>query len=73
MPTTSGRMPTRLPTGSRAIWWGTELQPGGLASRSHSQYVEGKSLVDIIKEDLVAERIAIESYGEIVRFPTSPR
>jgi bacterioferritin len=44
------------------------FNPEGLASRSHSQYVEGKSLVDMIREDLVAERIAIESYGEIVRF-----
>ena len=44
------------------------FDPQGLATRSHSQYVEGASLVDMIKEDLVAERIAIESYGEIVRF-----
>jgi bacterioferritin len=44
------------------------FNPEGLASRSHSQYVEGDSLVDMIREDLVAERIAIESYGEIVRF-----
>jgi len=44
------------------------FNPEGLASRSHAQYVEGDSLVDMIKEDLVAERIAIESYGEIVRF-----
>jgi bacterioferritin len=44
------------------------FDPEGLATRSHSQYVEGGSLVDMIKEDLVAERIAIESYSEIVRF-----
>jgi len=44
------------------------FNPEGLATRSHSQYVEGDSLVEMIKEDLVAERIAIESYGEIVRF-----
>ena len=44
------------------------FNPEGLASRSHSRYVEGASLVDMIKEDLVAERIAIESYSEIVRF-----
>ncbi|MEO6834805.1 MAG: ferritin-like domain-containing protein [Candidatus Tumulicola sp.] len=54
------------------------LNPEGLASRSHSEYKEGTSLVDMIKEDLIAERIAIESYGEIVRFlgekdPTSRR
>src|SRR5207244_10662133 len=44
------------------------FDPDGLSSRSHSQYVEGASLVDMIREDLVAERIAIESYGEIVRY-----
>jgi bacterioferritin len=45
-----------------------DLNPEGLLSRSHSQYVEGKSLTDMIKEDLVAERIAIDSYGEIIRY-----
>ncbi|HEY1655718.1 MAG TPA: ferritin-like domain-containing protein [Candidatus Tumulicola sp.] len=54
------------------------LNPDGLASRSHSEYKEGSSLVDMIKEDLIAERVAIESYNEIVRFlgekdPTSRR
>jgi bacterioferritin len=44
------------------------FSPDGLATRSHSQYVEGKSLVDMIREDLVAERIAIESYSEIIRY-----
>jgi bacterioferritin len=44
------------------------FNPEGLASRSHSEYVEGDSLVDMIREDLVAERVAIESYSEIVRF-----
>jgi bacterioferritin len=44
------------------------FSPDGLASRSHSEYVEGTTLVDMLKEDLVAERIAIESYGEIVRY-----
>ncbi|MGE5277853.1 MAG: ferritin-like domain-containing protein [Acidobacteriota bacterium] len=45
-----------------------DFSPEGLATRSHSEYKEGKTLVDMIREDLVAERIAIESYGEIVRF-----
>ena len=54
------------------------FNPDGLTSRSHAEYQEGSSLVDMIREDLVAERIAIESYGEIVRFigdkdPTSRR
>jgi bacterioferritin len=44
------------------------FNPEGLASRSHSEYVEGDTLIDMIREDLVAERIAIESYGEIVRY-----
>jgi len=45
-----------------------DFNPAELAGRSHSQYVEGKGLVDMIKEDLIAERIAIESYSEIVRW-----
>lgn len=45
-----------------------DLNPEGLAGRSHSEYIEGKGLVDMIREDLVAERIVIESYSEMVRF-----
>jgi bacterioferritin len=45
-----------------------DFNPAELAGRSHSQYVEGKTLVDMIKEDLIAERIAIESYTEVVRW-----
>ncbi|HZP46003.1 MAG TPA: ferritin-like domain-containing protein [Candidatus Binataceae bacterium] len=44
------------------------FNPEGLARRSHSDYQEGKDLVSMIKEDLVAERIAIESYAAIVRW-----
>ena len=44
------------------------FSPDGLSSRSHSEYVEGTTLIDMLKEDLVAERIAIESYSEIVRY-----
>jgi bacterioferritin len=40
------------------------LSPEGLLERSHSQYAEGTSLEDMIKEDLVAERIAIDSYRQ---------
>ena len=43
-----------------------DLNPQGLLSRSHAEYVEGETLVDMIKEDLVAERIAIDSYREMV-------
>src|SRR5687768_15285020 len=44
------------------------LSPDGLSTRSHSEYVEGESLQDMIKEDLVAERIAIESYRDMINF-----
>jgi bacterioferritin len=44
------------------------LNPDGLLSRSHSEYKEGDTLVEMIKEDLIAERIAIESYSEIIRY-----
>lgn len=44
------------------------FNPEGLLSRSHAEYVEGDTLLDMIKEDLVAERIAIDSYREIIRY-----
>ncbi len=44
------------------------FSPEGLTARSHAEYVEGKDLTDMIKEDLVAERIAIETYQEIIRW-----
>ena len=44
------------------------FNPEGLAARSHSEYQEGSNLVDMIKEDLIAERIAVESYSEIARW-----
>jgi bacterioferritin len=54
------------------------LDPEGLSTRSHAQYGTGETLNDMIKEDLVAERIAIATYSEIVRWlgnddPTSRR
>ena len=42
------------------------FSPDGLVARSHAEYVEGDSLKSMIKEDLVAERIAIESYREMI-------
>jgi bacterioferritin len=45
-----------------------DFNPEGLLTRSHSEYVEGDDLVDMIKEDLVAERIAIDSYSEMIRY-----
>jgi bacterioferritin len=44
------------------------LSPEGLLTRSHAEYVEGDSLIDMIKEDLVAERIAIDSYREMAHY-----
>ena len=45
-----------------------EFQSGGLASRSASQYAEGANLVEMIKENLIAERIACEHYRELIRY-----
>jgi len=44
------------------------FNPEGMSSRSHSEYKEGDGMIDMIKEDLIAERIAIESYREMIRF-----
>lgn len=44
------------------------FSPDGMLSRSHAEYVEGKTLADMIKEDLIAERIAIDSYREMIAF-----
>ncbi|HTX36414.1 MAG TPA: ferritin-like domain-containing protein [Bryobacteraceae bacterium] len=44
------------------------FNPEGLASRAASQYVEGANLVEMIKENLIAERIACEHYRELIRF-----
>jgi bacterioferritin len=44
------------------------FNPEGLVTRSHAQYVEGKSLLDMVREDLVAERVAVQSYNEIIRY-----
>jgi bacterioferritin len=44
------------------------FNPEGLASRSASQYAEGENLVDMIKENLIAERIAVDHYRELIRF-----
>lgn len=46
----------------------TDFSPDGLADRSHAEYVEGHSLRDMMQEDLVAERVAIESYREMITF-----
>ena len=45
-----------------------DLDPDTLTKRSHSEYKPGTSLVDMLREDLVAERVAIESYREIIQW-----
>jgi bacterioferritin len=44
------------------------FSPEGLATRSASQYADGENLVDMIKENLIAERIAVEHYRELIRY-----
>lgn len=50
--------------------WGgkSELHPSAIAEHSHSDYREGTCLTDMIREDLIAERIAIEMYREMMRY-----
>lgn len=55
-----------------------DFNPSTLLSRSHSEYKEGNTLIEMTEEDLIAERIAIESYREIIQYfgendPTSRR
>ncbi|RZI82193.1 MAG: bacterioferritin [Rubrivivax sp.] len=45
-----------------------DFNPDTLSARSHAQYHDGTVLVDMITEDLIAERIAIESYRELAQF-----
>jgi bacterioferritin len=66
--------------GARIVQLGgaPDLNPEGLLTRSHAEYVEGSTLIEMIREDLVAERIAIDSYSEMIRYladndPTSKR
>lgn len=66
--------------GARIVQLGgaPNLNPEGLLTRSHAEYVEGETLTDMIKEDLVAERIAIDSYRDMINYfgnddPTSRR
>jgi bacterioferritin len=45
-----------------------DFAPDGLTARSHAEYVEGTSLASMIREDLVAERVAIDSYRDIIEY-----
>jgi bacterioferritin len=54
------------------------FDPKGLESRSASEYSTGPTLVDMIRENLIAERIAVEHYSELIRYfgdndPTTKR
>jgi bacterioferritin len=54
------------------------FNPSGLAERSHAEYGSGQALADILRDDLIAERVAIESYREMITYvgkndPTSRR
>jgi bacterioferritin len=44
------------------------MNPEGLALRSATQYIEGANLVEMIEENLVAERIAVETYRDLIRY-----
>jgi bacterioferritin len=45
-----------------------DFSPASLVGRSHAEYVEGTTLADMIKENLVAERIAIDSYRAFIAY-----
>jgi len=45
-----------------------DLNPDTLTSRSHAEYVEGKTVTDMLRENLVAERIAVQSYTDFIRY-----
>lgn len=45
-----------------------DFNPAGLAERAHADYAEGEDLTSMIEEDLVAERIAIQTYSEIIHW-----
>ncbi|APR85463.1 Bacterioferritin [Minicystis rosea] len=44
------------------------FSPEGMLERSHAEYVEGESLAEMLRENLVAERVAIESYSEMIAY-----
>jgi len=55
-----------------------DFNPDHLTGKSHSEYTEGESLLDMVREDLVAERVAIDSYMEMIQYigdkdPTTKR
>ena len=59
---------TTLLDGTGLPFPAASFDPEGLASRSHSEYDASSDLLEMVKEDLVAERIAIQSYNEIIKW-----
>jgi bacterioferritin len=45
-----------------------DLDPSGLPERSHTEYLPGKTLREMVEEDLIAERIVIQTYAEMIRW-----
>lgn len=68
MPRKSSSTPTGIAERIVQLGGAPDFSPKGLISRSHSEYVEGGSLLEMIKEDLVAERIAIDSYRQMAAY-----
>jgi len=58
----------RLATRIVQLGGAPDCNPAGLTGRSHAEYAEGECLREMMQEDLVAERIAIESYRKMIRF-----
>jgi len=58
----------RLAQRIRQLGCKPQMHPEVIAKASHSEYQEGTSLADMIREDLIAERIAVETYREIVNY-----
>lgn len=58
----------KLATRIKQLGGKPEMNPAVVVAHSHSQYVEGASLAEMIREDLIAERIAIETYREIIQY-----
>ena len=72
------RMQTALAKRITELGGEPNFSPIGLSDRSHAEYVTGDTLNAMIKEDLIAERIAIESYREMIAYlaendPTTQR
>lgn len=66
-------MPTGSPNALSSFAGEPNFSPDGQSVRSHAEYIEGNTLKEMIKEDLIAERVAIESYREMVAYIAEKR